>query len=317
MKNRYYVCIICLLVAMSSVAQEKFELFKYGDMDSWVTRRIEESSIIGGNVKYLYELGPEMDFDGNIPYKNQGGSPWGNSNVMAKVAGIVKTNTSVFPEKLTHGKCARLETHIESVKVLGLVNISVLASGSMFLGDIKEPITGTKDGEEKLNCGVLFSKRPKAIRYDYKVKMSDQKDRIRMTGFSKKTVVKGKDAAIMVSYLKKITEEAEANIIANLLVTAAVKYSDNSDWKKGATYEIMYGNITGNANYVPELMALGTGGYHARNSKGESVMIKEDGWADKDETPTHIIVQFTSSIGGAFVGSPGNTLWIDNVGLVY
>lgn len=54
---------------MSSVAQEKFELFKYGDMDSWVTRRIEESSIIGGNVKYLYELGPEMDFDGNIPYK--------------------------------------------------------------------------------------------------------------------------------------------------------------------------------------------------------------------------------------------------------
>ena len=214
MKNRYYVCIICLLVAMSSVAQEKFELFKYGDMDSWVTRRIEESSIIGGNVKYLYELGPEMDFDGNIPYKNQGGSPWGNSNVMAKVAGIVKTNTSVFPEKLTHGKCARLETHIESVKVLGLVNISVLASGSMFLGDIKEPITGTKDGEEKLNCGVLFSKRPKAIRYDYKVKMSDQKDRIRMTGFSKKTVVKGKDAAIMVCYLQKRTEDAEGNIIA-------------------------------------------------------------------------------------------------------
>ena len=213
MKNRYYVCIICLLVAMSSVAQEKFELFKYGDMDSWVTRRIEESSIIGGNVKYLYELGPEMDFDGNIPYKNQGGSPWGNSNVMAKVAGIVKTNTSVFPEKLTHGKCARLETHIESVKVLGLVNISVLASGSMFLGDIKEP---------KLNCGVLFSKRPKAIRYDYKVKMSDQKDRIRMTGFSKKTVVKGKDAAIMVCYLQKRTEDAEGNIIAKRVGTAAV-----------------------------------------------------------------------------------------------
>ena len=303
MKNRYYVCIICLLVAMSSVAQEKFELFKYGDMDSWVTRRIEESSIIGGNVKYLYELGPEMDFDGNIPYKNQGGSPWGN--------------TSVFPEKLTHGKCARLETHIESVKVLGLVNISVLASGSMFLGDIKEPITGTKNGEEKLNCGVLFSKRPKAIRYDYKVKMSDQKDRIRMTGFSKKTVVKGKDAAIMVCYLQKRTEDAEGNIIAKRVGTAAVKYSDNSDWKKGVTYEIMYGDITGNANYVPELMAWGTGGYHARNSKGESVMIKEDGWADKDETPTHIIVQFTSSIGGAFVGSPGNTLWIDNVGLVY
>lgn len=316
MKNRYYVCIICLLVVMSSVAQEKFELFKYGDMDSWVTRRIEESSIIGGNVKYLYELGPEMNFDGNIPYKNQGGSPWGNSNVMAKVAGIVKTNTSVFPEKNGSGKCARLETHIESVKVLGLVNISVLASGSMFLGDIKEPITGTNDGEEKLNCGIPFSKRPKAIRYDYKVKMSDQKDRIHLK-FRKVTVVKGKDAAIMVCYLQKRTEDAAGNIIAKRVGTAAVKYSENSGWKKGATYEIMYGDITGNSNYVPELMALGTGGYHARNSKGESVMIKENGWADKDEIPTHIIVQFTSSIGGAFVGSPGNTLWVDNVGLVY
>ena len=68
---------------------------------------------------------------------------------------------------------------------------------------------------------------------------------------------------------------------------------------------------------MPELMALVTGGYHARNSEGESVMIKENGWADKDEIPTHIIVQFTSSIGCAFVGSPGNTIWIDNVGLVY
>ena len=96
-----------------------------------------------------------------------------------------------------------------------------------------------------------------------------------------------------------------------------MKYTTSSDWKNGATYEIMYGDITGNDNYVPELMALGTGGYHARNSKGESVMIKEDGWAGKDETPTHILVQFTSSIGGAFVGSPGNTLWVDNVGLVY
>ena len=46
-------------------------------------------------------------------------------------------------------------------------------------------------------------------------------------------------------------------------------------------------------------------------------MIKEDGWAGKDEQPTHLILQFTSSLGGAFIGSPGNTLWVDNVNLVY
>ena len=48
---------------------------------------------------YLYELGPTDTIIGNIAYTNRGGSPWANSNVMAKVAGVVKTNTSVFPER--------------------------------------------------------------------------------------------------------------------------------------------------------------------------------------------------------------------------
>lgn len=56
---------------------------------------------------------------------------------------------------------------------------------------------------------------------------------------------------------------------------------------------------------------------YVRNSKGKQVLLKETGWADKDETPTHLIIQFSSSNGGAFVGSPGNTFWIDNVSLVF
>ena len=51
-------------------------------------------------------------------YKNMGGSPWATSNVMARVAGITKTNTSVFPEKRGDGFCARMDTRMESVKVL-------------------------------------------------------------------------------------------------------------------------------------------------------------------------------------------------------
>ena len=31
-----------------------------------------------------------------------GGSPWGTSNVMAKVMGIVKTNNTVYKEKRYH-----------------------------------------------------------------------------------------------------------------------------------------------------------------------------------------------------------------------
>ena len=56
---------------------------------------------------------------------------------------------------------------------------------------------------------------------------------------------------------------------------------------------------------------------YAVNSKGESVPIKEVAWGTEDDVPTHLLLQFTSSHGGAYIGSPGNSLWIDNVKLVY
>lgn len=317
MKTRPIAALALIALPFIAQAQEKVVSLKYGDMDQWVTRKIHESGVIGGKTKLLYELGPTKVIEGNEAYVNQGGSPWGNSNVMAKVMGIVKTNTSVYPERRGNGYCARLETHIESVKVLGLVNITVLASGSMFLGDMKEPITGTKDGEKALNSGVKFTSRPKAIRYDYKVQMSGEPNRIRQTGFSRKSTVPGQDCAIMTCLLQKRTEDANGNIIAKRVGTAVIRYSKTEGWQNKATYEIKYGNITHDPDYKADLMKLGVGGYYARNSKGESVLIQETGWADADETPTHMILQFTSSLGGAFVGSPGNKLWVDNVCLVY
>ena len=53
------------------------------------------------------------------------------------------------------------------------------------------------------------------------------------------------------------------------------------------------------------------------NSKGKNVPVKEVGWASADEVPTHICLQFDSSHGGAYVGSIGNTFWVDNVQVVY
>ena len=159
-------------------------------MEIWIigdrSRAYDESGIIGGNTKHLYELGPTDTIIGNTAYTNRGGSPWANSNVMAKVAGVVKTNTSVFPERRDDGWCARLETRMESVKVFGLVDIEVVAAGSVFLGTVHEPIKGTKNPQAMLNSGVAFTKKPKALRFDYKVKLAPEKDRIRSTGFSRK-----------------------------------------------------------------------------------------------------------------------------------
>ena len=317
--NKFFLFLAIVLVSMSARAQwqhEKVVPVKYGDMEQWITRKIHESAIIGGKTKTLYEVGPTQEIDGNKAYVPLGGSPWGNSNVMAKVMGVVKTNVSVYPEERDGGLCARLETHIEKVKVLGLINITVLASGSLFMGDMKEPITGTKEGEKAFNAGVPFTDRPKAVRYDYKTKMSGEPNRIHQM-MNKKTVVPGQDCCIMTFILQKRWEDEDGNIFAKRVGTACVKYDKTEDWHNGATYEIHYGDITNTSYYDEELMKLGVGNYYARNSEEESKLIQEIGWAEADEKPTHALLQFTSSLGGAFIGSPGNMMWVDNVEMVY
>lgn len=175
---------VATLSCLPVKGQEKVVPFKYGNMDHWVIRNIKESGIIGGNQKKVYAVGPNMTINGNIPYTNKGGSPWGSSNVLAHVSGIYKTNNSVFRDKHGSGYCAKLVTHIEKVKVLGLINIKVLAAGSLFLGDVREPITSTKDGPKAINWGIPFTARPKALRFDYKTSFPNAANRIKQNGFS-------------------------------------------------------------------------------------------------------------------------------------
>ena len=286
-------------------------------MEHWTIRHIKESAVIGGKEKTLYEIGMDSVVNGNHPYHNLGGSPWGTSNVMAKVAGVVKTNCCVYPDKHNGGRCVKMTTHIESLKVLGLVNINVLAAGSIFLGDMKEPITGTKDGPRSLNWGIPFTQRPKALRFDYKFYTPGTPNRIKQTGFSHKTSVQGPDYGVALLILQKRTEDSAGNITARRVGTLVVKYSKTTPaWVDNATYDILYGDITGSPKYDATMMGLRSIDY-ARNSKGENVPVKETGWAAPGETPTHLMIQFSSSHGGAFIGTPGNTLWIDNVRLVY
>lgn len=302
---------------LTAAAQEKFVPLKYGDMEQWVVRTIHESGIIGGEDKTLYEIGPNQSITGNEPYTNLGGSPWGTSNVMAKVMGVVKTNNTVYRDQRPGGgHCVRMETHIEKVKVLGMMNISVLAAGSIFLGDMKEPITGTKEGVQAMNWGIPYHERPYALRYDYRVHCSGEPSRIRLTGFSKRGVVSGSDKAVTVLLLQKRSEDAQGQITARRVGTLVVTYSQSTDgWVNEATYPILYGDITSRPDYNEELMGLRKEDY-ARNSKGEMVPVVETGWARADEVPTHLLLQFSSSHGGAYVGTPGNTFWVDNVGLV-
>ena len=90
--------------------QHEVEMIPFGNMDQWIDRQIKESGIIGGATKNVYAIGPTATVTETKAYKNMGGSPWATSNVMARVAGITKTNTSVFPEKRGDGFCARMDT---------------------------------------------------------------------------------------------------------------------------------------------------------------------------------------------------------------
>ena len=56
--------------------------------------------------------------------------------------------------------------------------------------------------------------------------------------------------------------------------------------------------------------------YHAINSKGDNVIVQEDGWAQEGTEPNYMMLHFLTSCGKAFYGGVGNTLWLDNVRIV-
>jgi hypothetical protein len=286
-------------------------------MNNWENREIKESFLIGGATKNVYAVGPTDTIKGNNPYVAQGGSPWATSNEMAHVTGIYKTNVSVFPERRDDGFCARLDTHMEKVKVLGIIDITVLAAGSLFLGEVHEPIQSTKNPQQMLSSGIPFTGHPVAIRFDYNVKLADSENRIRATGFSKIKQSEGRDYPDVLLLLQQRWEDADGNVYAKRVGTMAVRFTESGDWHNGATFPILYGDITSRADYDDERMGLQSDYYYMVNSRGESVPIHEVGWAPADAVPTHLFLQFASSNGGAYIGSPGNSLYIDNVALLY
>ncbi len=292
----------------------------YGNFEKWVTRSVKESGLVGGKTVTLYEIGPTQTWPENTPYTNQGGSPWATSNVYAKVAGVVKSNVSVYPDTHDGGKCVKMVTHEVQCKALKMVDITVIAAGSLFTGEMVEPVTGSSNPMGKMNAGIPFTRKPKAIKFDYKIQLSDSPNRIRETGFSKTKTVDGRDYCEALVLLQKRWEDSSGNIHAKRVGTMWKRFTQNSDWKNEVAFDIHYGDITNTSYYQPymELQNADTERvYYAKNSKGKMVMVTEDGWAADDEAPTHMIIFFNSSHGGAYVGSPGNTMWVDDVRLVY
>lgn len=316
--RRLAACCLAAATAISLFSQG--QQFKYSDFNQWVTRHIHESKLLGGHEKTVYEIGPTQTIEGNKAYSNLGGSPWGTSNVYASPMGIAKTSNAVFPDdRPGNGKCVKMTTLIEHCKAIGIINIKVLVAGSIFLGEMHEPIKSTSNPYSKMEMGVPFTDRPKAVSFDYKLEVPQGVDRIYCPGFGKQKKLSGVEEAEVMVMLQRRWEDAEGNLYAKRVGTGRERFSKSTaDWQNGHSTPILYGDITSNPAYKSYMGLFPEDhSYYAKNSKGKMVPVKEVGWDDANAKPTHIILMFSSASGNAYEGTPGLTLWIDNVKMVY
>lgn len=305
--------IAALVLGTSGSYSLTLEKIKYGDFSNWVTRNITESKVIGGAKKTLYEIGPTQTINGNTPYSPAGGSPWGTSNVYAKVSGVVKGSNTVEPAIVNGNKMAKLSTKLEHVKALGVVNMDVIAAGTIFLGKVKEPISSTSSPFSKISMGMPYTKRPKALVFDYKVDMPAANTRTKATGSGGKKTLQGRDQAEVYVLLQKRWEDAKGNIYAQRVGTGRERYNRSIPLTKGHQLTIHYGDITKQSFYKPWMGLLDGGkAYYAYNSKGKLVPVHEVGWAPANTAPTHVMVMASSTCGEPYVGTEGLTLYVDN-----
>ena len=225
--------IVSIFFAVNANAQQSVidAVNKYGTFDSWSVRQVKESGLIGGAVENLYEFYGNQDtvFTGKAPFVAPEGYLWRTNNILAIVGGVVKTNNTIFPEERGSGYCARIETHIEEVKALGIINMDVTCQGALIVGVLPEPITTTKDPMAKVFYGIPFTSLPKAVVMDIKADVGYET--IRATGFSKLKHMGYPDAAEITVMLQKRWEDEDGVVHALRVGTAIWRRSEDSpEW---------------------------------------------------------------------------------------
>lgn len=279
---------------------------KIADFSGWTSNDIVESKVIGGKTKRVYRISPYQ------------GKPWASSNVRAKVSGITKASNSVSPVKRNGNTVAHLESKMEEVKVLGIINLDAAVAGTVFLGRMKEPITSTKGPFKNMEMGVAFTKRPKALQFDYAVNMPSVNSRVKANGLSATKKLSGRDQAEVYVLLQRRWEDEKGNLYAHRVGTGRERYSRTIPWTTGHRIPIHYGNITSKPFYKSYMGLLdGSKAYYAYNSKGKLVPVHEVGWDKEDAKPTHVLIMASTSCGEPFVITEGITMDIDNIAFVY
>jgi hypothetical protein len=301
-----------LLAMPLSLSAQRVELLQFGDFEQWTVRHIQESAILGGEVRTIYVVGPDEIIEGNKAYDYKK-TPWASSNAYAKVSGVTKTSLSVEPDDGPTGRCAKLSTVFASCRVAGLVDIQVLATGSLYWGKMFEPITGVKDPYSNIDWGIPFTDRPAALLIDYKALLPATGKLVRGTTF-RKTEFPGEDPCRIMLLLQRRWEDADGNIHAERVGTAVLLIArSTSGWIIDRRIPVVYGE----AGKRSMDLIIGENALYSVNSHGKRVKILEEGWAGADAQCTHAVLQISSGSRGGYTGAPGNTLWVDNLRMEY
>lgn len=310
------VTIMFLLACLTASAQ-RYEKVPFGDFEQWAVRYITESKVIGGQERIVYMVGPTDTIRGNVTYSYKN-TIWSSSNVYAKVAGVTKTSTNVMPDRGPSGKCAKMVSQMAACKVAGLINIKVLATGSIFWGETQEPVSSVSNPYAVMSWGIPFTKRPKALLFHYKAKIPNTGKLIKSTTF-RTSEFEGYDPFEVVFILQNRWEDAEGNIHAKRVGTAMCQIEKSSEgWVMNFRVQVIYGDARKNKDYKPYMdLISGYKNMYAFNSKGKKKPIVEEAWADPNTPVTHAIMWFSSGSCGAFIGALDNVFWVDEIRLEY
>lgn len=286
-----FLLITLLFITCSLSAQERVEVLS--DFESWKTKQIKESSLIGGRTKTLYKLG----------------GTWDCSNAHAKAMGVEKVSVSVRPEMRGEGTCCRMQSTLEEVSAVG-INFKALATGSIYTGTMLD-VVGMKhssDPNSAIDMGVPFTDRPAALVLDYKALIQDA-TAVYAPAKTKVKEVSGRDKGHITLILQHRWEE-NGHVYAYRVGTAVKYINQTTDWKNDFRLPIEYGEAGKNQK------ALSNNRHKTHNSKGQMVCIEEVDFRE-DVQPTHLIVQISAGSMAPFTGCPGNTVWVDNIRLTY
>lgn len=288
----------------------------YSSLDFWYARKVKESALLSGKTIDLFGIGkvnPNSDFYDTTLKDPK--SPWSTTNIFSKMV-LDIANTRVFPENRGDGYCCRLETAIRKDNIVGM-EVEVLIAGTLFLGEIIEPIKSLKDPIKNSNQGVPFNKKPKAVKFDYKYNVG--KIRVNATYHTKP--VEGTDKAEFCLILQKRWEDKNGNVFATRIGGARQFFTGTvKQWVNGSIFPVTYGDITHLPEYDPKTMGLipEVSEVYVKNSQNNMVPLVETGWGNSDDIPTHLILYFTSSYQGVeYTGSTESIFWVDNIELVY